>query len=82
MKPSLTDVFAYLDALRASGITNMYGAGRFLKNAFDDYAWTRAEVQDAVFSWMNTYDPKLTPAKRAEKVVRSVKPDALEGNNA
>ena len=31
---SNTDIYTYLDNLRTSGVTNMFGAGRFLMDKF------------------------------------------------
>ncbi len=42
----------FLDELRASGITNMYGAGPYLQDNFDDLS--REEASAILFYWMKT----------------------------
>jgi hypothetical protein len=44
--------FNFLDALRESGQTNMFGAGPFLQRAF---GLERHEAKDIVLEWMSTY---------------------------
>ena len=51
-KRDLQDVFEYLDALRDSGITNMYGAGRYLQ---DEYGYERREAGKYLVLWMKTF---------------------------
>ena len=46
------DYYGYLDNLRKSGATNMYGAPAYLERDFDLSA---ADARDAVQSWMKTY---------------------------
>jgi DNA-binding LacI/PurR family transcriptional regulator len=59
---ALTKRFAYLDALRDSGITNMFGASPYLENAFH---LKRDAANDILKKWMKTFDGKSTPAERA-----------------
>lgn len=55
--PNLAGAFLYLDDLRASGVTNMYGAAPYVERAFS----YREETARAVLSaWMATFDD--TPA--------------------
>lgn len=42
----------YLDELRASGETNMYGAGAYLR---EDFFFTRNEARDVLGYWMKTF---------------------------
>ena len=44
--------FAYLNALRESGITNMYGAAPYLQEAFN---LSRVEARDIVLKWMESF---------------------------
>jgi hypothetical protein len=44
--------FEYLDELRESGETNMFGAGAYLEDAFD---LPRREARDVLMEWMKTY---------------------------
>jgi len=43
------DVFAYLDVLRESGVTNMFGAGPYVQANFD---LNRAEASVLLRAWM------------------------------
>ena len=45
-------LFEYLDALRDSGVTNMFGAGPYLQEAF---GLSRYEAKDVVLAWMETF---------------------------
>ena len=45
-------LFEYLDALRDSGVTNMFGAGPYLQEAF---GLSRYEAKDVVLAWMQTF---------------------------
>ena len=45
-------LFEYLDALRDSGVTNMFGAGPYLQEAFGLSRW---EAKDVVLAWMQTF---------------------------
>ena len=44
--------FKYLESLRESGVTNMFGAAPYLQNAFglDKY-----EAKDILIEWMESY---------------------------
>lgn len=42
----------YLENLRQSGVTNMFGAGPFLQDAFD---LSRREGSDYLMFWMQNY---------------------------
>ena len=56
--------FEYLDDLRESGKTNMFGAGPYVKRAFK--IEDSEEVKFTVVSWMKTFkDGKLSPDDRA-----------------
>ena len=45
--------FAYLDALRDSGVTNMFGAAPYLQNEFPQL--TRAEARAVLLEWMESF---------------------------
>ncbi len=53
------DYYAYLDDLRESGVTNMYGAGAYLEDAF---GMDRNEARDVLLKWMKTFSDRH-PAK-------------------
>lgn len=42
----------YLDSLRESGVTNMFGAPEYIHNAFDV---TRNQAREIVQYWMETF---------------------------
>tara|TARA_R100000995_G_scaffold35555_1_gene16283 strand:- start:36480 stop:36704 length:225 start_codon:yes stop_codon:yes gene_type:complete len=45
--------YEYLEALRQSGITNMFGAAPFLMNG---YGMSEGEANNVLVSWMENYD--------------------------
>lgn len=47
---TVTDKF--LDDLRESGVTNMYGAGPYLT---EEFGLSRADARTVVLEWMRTY---------------------------
>tara|TARA_B100000768_G_scaffold147985_1_gene141752 strand:- start:7517 stop:7678 length:162 start_codon:yes stop_codon:yes gene_type:complete len=46
------EYFAYLELLRDSGVTNMFGAGPYLESAFD---LSRSEARKVLSSWMESF---------------------------
>ena len=44
--------FTYLDILRESGVTNMFGAGPYLQKQF---GMNRYEAKDIILEWIETY---------------------------
>ena len=46
------EYFNFLDSLRDSGVTNMFGAGPYLQEV---YGLSRHEARDIVLEWMQTY---------------------------
>ena len=46
------EMLVYLDELRKSGVTNMYGAGPYLVDEFD---LTRKESHEVLSYWMKTF---------------------------
>lgn len=55
--------FAYLDSLRESGATNMYGARPYLMRAFKKLS--EAEAALVLSAWMKTFSRETSPADRA-----------------
>ena len=49
------EAFEYLDSLRESGVTNMFGAAAYLQERFD---CSRAEAREMLFDWMETYSER------------------------
>ena len=44
--------FDYLEQLRKSGVTNMFGAGPYLQQEF---GLTRQDARDILLKWMESY---------------------------
>ena len=44
--------FDYLEQLRKSGVTNMFGAGPYLQQEF---GLTRQDARDILVKWMESY---------------------------
>jgi hypothetical protein len=45
----------FLNALRASGVTNMFGAGPYVEREF---GLDRHEAKDVILYWMETFDAR------------------------
>ena len=45
-------MFTYLDDLRESGVTNMFGAGSYLEA---EYGLNRNEAKDVLMRWMRNF---------------------------
>lgn len=54
--------FAYLDDLRESGETNMFGAGVYVQ---EEFGLGRKEAGEIVRVWMKTFDIGKKPEERA-----------------
>ena len=50
--PTQEEVNLFLDGLRASGATNMFGAGQYVVQAF---GVDKARARELVAEWMRTY---------------------------
>lgn len=50
-----TEVFEYLDILRESGATNMFGAGPYVQ---DEFGVNKKEAKELVLEWMQTFDTR------------------------
>jgi len=48
-------IFEYLDDLRESGVTNMYGAGSYVQ---DEFGLSRREAGDLLVEWMTTFEER------------------------
>lgn len=67
-REKLADYFAYLDDLRESGVTNMFGAGFYLREAYPELG--RKKESNAVLgAWMKTFNVESTPEARARLAV-------------
>ena len=49
------DVFVYLDDVRESGVTNMYGASPYI---IKEFAVTRYEANRLLAKWMETFSER------------------------
>ena len=49
------EVFPYLDELRESGVTNMYGAHKYV---MEDFSMDKAMAIKLVQAWMETFKEK------------------------
>lgn len=51
-REELIEAFEYLDELRVSGETNMFGAAAYIQR---DLAWSKTEAHSATLLWMETF---------------------------
>lgn len=58
----LRSYFLYLDALRKSGATNMYGASSYLCR---DWDIGKEDAKTVLLMWMETYDGESSALERA-----------------
>ena len=47
------EYFQFLENLRESGVTNMFGAAPYLANTF---SISKSEARDILLKWMESYD--------------------------
>lgn len=59
----LEGYFDFLDDLRESGRTNMFGARQYLMR---EYGLRRNVAAAVLLAWMKTFDGVLPPAERAQ----------------
>lgn len=52
MKEEWKEYYLYLEWLRDTGITNMFGAGPYLEQEFD---LTEQEAREVLLNWMKNY---------------------------
>ena len=53
--PTEDQIFEYLDELRESGVTNMFGAPQYLIDEFD---LDKIDAREYVQKWMNTFEER------------------------
>ena len=46
------EYYGYLDALRESGVVNMFGAGAYLE---DQFGLSKSEAKTILIAWMDQY---------------------------
>ena len=54
MKEEYKDYYLFLEELRKSGVTNMFGAAPYLQEQFPELDARGAK--DVLLNWMNNYD--------------------------
>ena len=54
MAKTTNEYWIYLENLRRSGVTNMFGASPYLQSAF---GLTRSEANSILADWMRNYNP-------------------------
>jgi hypothetical protein len=59
----LTKAFEFLDELRESGITNMWGAGEYVERRF---SWEDPKATKALLLWMKTFTGQKPVAERVQ----------------
>jgi len=55
MKPTQHEVNVFLDVVRSTGVTNMYGAGSYIEKHFNV---SRYEAKDFLMVWMRTFSER------------------------
>ena len=55
MKPTQHEVNVFLDVVRSTGVTNMYGAGSYIEKHFKV---SRYEAKDFLMVWMRTFSER------------------------
>jgi len=58
MSADMEEYFEYLDVLRESGNTNMFGAGPYIQREFDVDGHQAREI---VLAWMQSFDERHPP---------------------
>ena len=51
------EYYGYLDALRESGVVNMFGAGAYLE---DQFGLSKSEARTILIAWMGQYSGEKT----------------------
>jgi len=65
----LTDCFNYLDGLRMSGVTNMFGAASYL---VEDMDLNKKDAKAVLFAWMDSYSD-VPASERAKSFLNNNK---------
>ena len=63
---SLTSYFRYLDDLRESGVTDMFGASPYL---VEEFSLDKPEARKILCLWRDTYSSDQTPTARAKVAI-------------
>lgn len=54
--PTQDEINVFLDILRASGVTNMFGAGSYIQ---DQFGIGKAEARQFLSEWMRTFGERM-----------------------
>ena len=54
--PTQHEVNIFLDIVRSSGVTNMFGAGSYIEEHFKV---SKYEARDFLMEWMNTFEERM-----------------------
>lgn len=66
----LQKYFQYLDDLRESGVTNMFGAASFLQKEFPlEFLLDHKLAKDVLILWMETFDETVSPHDRVKNLI-------------
>lgn len=57
------EAFQYLDDLRESGVTNMFGSSTYVER---DLGHDKDTARALVSKWMNSFDPEVSVEERAK----------------
>lgn len=55
-----TEMFEYLDLLKNSGLTNMFGAGSYLE---EEFRISNREARDVLAEWMRTFSKRKADSR-------------------
>lgn len=61
-----TQFFDFLDELRESGVTNMFGSSPYVMEAF---GLNRDDASHVVGRWMKTFDRETPPSERVRQML-------------
>lgn len=67
-REEMTEGFDYLDKLRESGRTNMWGATAYVEAELD---WPKNEAKVVLLVWMETFDGETSVEDRVNKILAS-----------
>ena len=76
-RDELAEFFDYLDDLRSSGVTNMFGAGSYLA---DEFEMETDEARSVLSAWMKSFERDKLPSERAREVLEAENSKALGGS--
>lgn len=71
----LAEYFDFLDDLRVSGETNMFGARPYLMR---EYTLAGNEAAAVLSAWMKTFDGEASPEDRAALATLTTKPETTD----